>query len=44
MGDSIGAKMSAQAKLDQLKQQREYQQQDVQYKKDAMAKWTKFFG
>lgn len=38
------AQLSAQERLYQLKQQREYQQQDRQYKQQAASKWSKYFG
>ena len=38
------AKMSAQAKLEQQKQQREYDLQDREYKRDAVGRWSKYFG
>lgn len=37
------SKMSAQAQLDKLKQDREYQKQDREFKKDAASKWAKYF-
>ncbi|HEY6018608.1 MAG TPA: hypothetical protein VIY48_01585 [Candidatus Paceibacterota bacterium] len=37
------AKLSAQAQLELQKQQREYDLQDRQYRKDSVGKWSRYF-
>jgi hypothetical protein len=37
-------KMSAQAKIELTKQQRQYEKDDQQYRKEAVGKWSKYFG
>jgi hypothetical protein len=38
------AKMSAKARLELQKQQREYDLQDRDYRKESVGRWAKYFG